>query len=272
MSLNSDKLCESVPAEVNEGENAMRKAAAGGLAIVVLTLLAWTGTEPWKSKPYQQWNDEDIQKVFTDSPWARKVIVEGTWKPVVGVNGGDSNVAQAGNGSGGGSKGAGGGVNALPAEADRNAGTVGPSVAFAVYWMSSQTMRAALARRSVLHAGNDEAKAEQYVEAPVDEYQIGVQGLDLAPFYHNDEKFFEANSALELKKTKQKVSPSHVVYNRDAKNAITSAVFFFPKKVNGQDLISPGDKSVEFSCKMGKSTLHAIFELKSMVNQKGVDL
>jgi hypothetical protein len=145
-------------------------------------------------------------------------------------------------------------------------------VPFNVYWMSSETMRAALGRRAVLHAGKDEAAAEKYVETPVDEYQIVVQGLDMAPFYHNEERFFEANSTLEVKRIKQKFSPGHVAYNRDDKGAITSAVFFFAKKANGQDTISPSEKSVEFTCKLGKSTLHAVFEPSKMVNQKGADL
>lgn len=240
------------------------------MALAVLT--AWAGSDPWKSKPYKQWNDEDIQRVFTDSPWSRKVTVEGTWKPVAPTEASGGTITAAGNGGGGGSKGMGGTATVLPAEHDSNAGTVGPSVPFNVFWMSSETMRAALARRSVLHAGKDEASAEKYVESPVEEYQIAVEGTDMAPFYHNEEKFFEANSALEVKKTKQKISPSHVVYNRNEKSVITSVIFFFPKKVNGQDFISPSDKSVEFTCKLGKSTLHATFEPKNMVNQKGVDL
>jgi hypothetical protein len=256
--------------EKREGQLAMRKSAMNLLAILVITTLAWAGTDPWKSKPYQQWNDEDIQKIFTDSPWTRKVTVEGTWKPVTGV--GASDGAINGGGSGG-SKGVGGGSTSLPAEADRDAGTVGPSVPFNVYWMSSQTMRAALARRGVLHAGRDEAAAEKYAEAQVEEYQIAVQGTDMAPFVHNDEKFFQANSLLEIKKSKLKIPPSHVEYTHDENNGrVTSAIFFFPKKTSGQDSIGSSDKSVEFTCKLGKSTLHAAFDPTKMVNQKGPDL
>ena len=247
----------------------MRKATISGVAILLIAVIAWAGGDPWKTKPYQQWNDEDIQKVFTTSPWAVKVTVEGTWKPVQGVNSANGSLNAGGSG---GAKGMGGSSTVLPAEADVNAGTKGPSVPFAVYWMSSETMRAALARRGVLHAGKNEADAEKYVEAPMDDYQLAVQGPDMAPFYHNEEKFFETHAALEVKKTKQTATPSKVVYNRDDKGAITSAIFFFPKKVNGQDFINPSDKSVEFTCKLGNSTLHAVFEPSKMVNQKGEDL
>lgn len=248
----------------------MRKSLITVFASLIVAAVMFASTEPWKSKPYQQWNDEDIQKIFTDSPWSRKVTVEGTWRPVVGVGASDGALNAGGSG---GSKGVGGGSTSLPGEADRDAGTVGPSVPFNVYWMSSQTMRAALARRGVLHAGRDESAAEKYVEAPVDEYQIAVQGSDMAPFVHNDEKFFQANAWLENKKSKQKISPSHVEYTHDENNGrITSAIFFFPKKTNDQDSIGPSDKNVEFTCKMGKSTLHAAFDPTKMVNQKGSDL
>ena len=59
----------------------MRKATTCGIAVLLVALICQLG-RPWKTKPYQQWNDEDIQKVFTTSPWAQKVTVEGTWKPV----------------------------------------------------------------------------------------------------------------------------------------------------------------------------------------------
>jgi len=250
----------------------MRKGIVAGLTVLVIAVIAWAGNDPWRSKPFTEWTDQDIQKVFTDSPWARKVTIEGTWKPVMGVDAAGGEISAAGNGGGGGSKGIGGGSTVLPAEADLASGTRGPNVQFDVYWMSSETMRAALARRAMLHSGKTQEEVQKYVDTPADTYQIVVQGADLAPFYHDDEKFFAANSSLEIKKTKQKIQPTHVIYNRDPQNKITSAVFEFPKKANGQDTIPPTEKNVEFSVKLGKSTLYAEFDPSKMVNQKGPDL
>jgi hypothetical protein len=239
------------------------------MAILAVATVAWAGGDVWKTKPYTQWTDEDIQKVFTSSPWARTVTVEGTWKHVVGVNSANGSLNAGGSG---GTKGMGGGSGVLPAEADLASGTKGPDVPFNVYWMSSETMRAALARRGVLHGGKDPAEAAKYVEAPMEEYQVMVQGGDMSPFYHEDEKFYQENAMLTVSKTKQKVMPSHVTYGKDANGNISSALFFFPKKVNGQDWLSTSDKSLEFTCKLGKSTLHAEFEPSKMQNQKGPDL
>jgi len=252
-----------------------RKLIVGAGAIMILAALVWAGAEPWKTKPFQQWNDEDIQRVFTASPWARLVKVEATWKPLSAdeVPGGTLPGQVAGNGGGGGSKGMGGTSTVLPAE-HSDATTHSPDASYNVFWMSSETIRAALARRGILHSGKDEADAEKYVEAPIEEYQIAVQGIDMAPFFRSDERFFKENSFLQMKKTKLKISPSHVAYNRGSDGkTVTSVIFFFPKKNSEQqDVIAPDEKSVEFTCKMGKSTLHAVFEPKNMVNQKGVDL
>lgn len=245
----------------------MRKMMLCGAAVLIVALVAFAGGDPWKTKPYTEWTDEDIQKVFTGSPWAKTVAIEGTWKPVSATE-----AATGAQTSGGGGKGMGGTATVLPAEADPSAGTRGPNVSFNVYWMSSETIRAGLARRGVLHGGKDPAEAQKFVEAPQDEYQVAVQGPDMAPFYHQPETFYQANASLEIKKTKQKIQPSHVTYGRDAAGKINSAIFYFPKKANGQDTISAEDKNVEFSCKLGASTLHADFEPSKMVNAKGSDL
>jgi hypothetical protein len=248
----------------------MKKKILGfAVLVAVLSVAAWAGEDVWRSKPYTQWTDDDITKVFNTSPWAKSVTVEGTWKHVVGVNGASGSLNAGGSG---GAKGMGGGSGVLPAEADLASGTKGPDEPFNVYWISSETIRAALARKGILHGGKDPAEAQKYVEAPQDEYQVMVQGADMAPFYHQDEKFFTANAALEVKKTKQKVMPSHVVYGKDASGNIQAATFFFPKTVNGQNWLSTSDKNVEFTCLLGKSTLHAVFEPTKMINGKGPDL
>jgi hypothetical protein len=142
-----------------------------------------------------------------------------------------------------------------------------------VYWASSRTLREALARRAVLHSGNDPASADQYVNAPKDEYEVLVQGIDMAPFQRKDEKEYAGLAWLQVKPSKDKITPSHVTYTRDDKNAVTAAVFYFPKKkADGAPTIPEGTKGADFFCKVGASTMHAVFDLQKMQDQKGVDL
>src|SRR5438105_3251428 len=99
-----------------------------------------------------------------------------------------------------------------------------------VYWASSRVMRAASARRAILHGGKTDVDVDKYASQPQEEYQIVMQSEDMTPFVRHDEKFFQANSFLEPKKSKQKIAPSHVVYERGEKSQVSAAVFFFPKK------------------------------------------
>src|SRR5437016_10370911 len=54
------------------------------LTLLVFSSLAWAADVPWKGKPYDQWDDKDVQKVFTDSPWARTATLTRTWVPLTG--------------------------------------------------------------------------------------------------------------------------------------------------------------------------------------------
>lgn len=175
----------------------------------------------------------------------------------------------SGGGGGGGSAPSGGG-----GYGGDDSGASIPQAQFSVYWMSSRTMRAALGRRQVLHAGRDAAEVEAFVSKPLDEYEIVVQGRDMSPFVNNDEKFFQANALLEVKKSKDKIAPSRVTLERGADGkTVTGAFFYFPKKsASGENEIAPDEKGVTFSVKLGKSTLKTDFDPRKMDDQKGSDL
>src|SRR5712692_10260272 len=48
------------------------------IAVFLLAASVWAG-DPWKDKAYKQWDEKDIRKVMTESPWVRAVRVENTW-------------------------------------------------------------------------------------------------------------------------------------------------------------------------------------------------
>ena len=61
----------------------MRKRMMGGLAVLMVALLAWAGNDPWKSKPFQQWDQKDITQILQESPWAKSGLqAAGSWRPV----------------------------------------------------------------------------------------------------------------------------------------------------------------------------------------------
>ncbi len=231
------------------------------VAMAALAAAVYGGNDPWKAKNWQQWDDKDIAKVINLSPWTVKTMVEATWKP---LNAMDEHEAGEQTSEG---------VGVMPAEADDNAKTRGANAMFEVYWSSSRTMREAVARRAVLHNGRDLKDAQEFVDAALDEYQVTVQGTDLAPFQRKSEREYASLAWLQPKKTKEKILASHVNYTRDDKGNVTGVVFFFPKKIaSGAPTLGAEDKSVDFACKVGASTIHAYFNLTKMDDAKGLDL
>jgi hypothetical protein len=238
--------------------NALRKSITPVSAFLLIASLACASDAPWKGKPYDQWDEKDLQRVFTDSPWARATTITRTWVPLKAGDMPDETIAGRGRG--------------LPGTVERSAETsVGGELNFHVYWASSRIMRAASARKAVLHGPKKDLDVNKYAAEPQEEYQILVQSEDMAPFVRHDEKFFEANAFLELRKSKQKLPPSHVRYERDEKGQlVTSAIFFFPKKTpSGDPTIGSDEKNVEFTCKIEGSTLRVNFEPQKMADQSG---
>lgn len=249
------------------------RVAAGVAAILICTALAWAASEPWKTKPYQQWDDKDIQQILTDSPWVRTASVEAGWKSAASSPNPPPSELNSESGVGGpttssnpGSR-MGGDPGPMPQQAQSMA-------QFMVFWMSSKTMRAALAQREVLHSGKTAAEAQQYVEAPQAEFQIVVQGQDMTPFLRFNEKYYQTNSYLHAKKSNEKVFPTRVEYQRTSDgNSIDAVIFSFAKQLpSGQPLILPQEKSIEFSCKVEGSDMKVRFEPQKMTNQSGEDL
>ena len=246
------------------------KAAATFLfTILVFAALALASDPPWKGKPYDQWTDKDLEKIFTDSPWSRIGTVTRTWAPVTS-SGGSTSGAQTNTAT---LPGRPGGPGGATGSSGSGAGGPGDELRFNVYWASSRVMRAASARKSALHGGKQDVDAAKYASEPQEEYQIVVQSEDMAPFVRHDEKFYQDNSFLDVKKTKQKISPSHVRYERDDKGVAAAAVFFFPKKTAaGEPTISSDEKNVEFNCKIEGSRLRVNFDPQKMVDSQGPSL
>jgi hypothetical protein len=255
------------------------KSVPAGLLTVLLVSTAASvavqaGHEPWQERPYDQWTAKDIQKIFTDSPWARTSTVEAVWArgalapDATEAPGGTPFGTAAPQGSQGQNKPMGASGGYTP-----GAGSVTPQAEFLVYWMSSRTMRGAVARQAMLRGTQNAAEAAKYVAAAQADYQIVIQGADMIPFQKGDEKAFASLAWLRPKQSKQKIAPSKVELVKDARGKVNAAIFHFPKKdASGEPVIGAGTKSVEFECKVGDSAIQAKFEPPKMVDPKGQDL
>jgi hypothetical protein len=241
------------------------------LALLLEVTLVWAGDKPWKTKPYQQWDEKEIQSILTDSPWVRVTPIQRTWLPVSEkevapdpqISGGVRQMS-----AGGGQAGQTGGGATTPVRAGEGSWR---ELNVFIYWQSSRVMRAATAREAVLHG--EKVEVEKYAGAPQSEYQIILRMEDMTPFAQHNEEFFQSSALLQMKKGKSKISPSHVVYERNPKGMIQDAVFFFPKtSPSGLPAISGDETDVQFSCKIADSTVRADFKPREMVDQSGPDL
>ncbi|HKV81184.1 MAG TPA: hypothetical protein VJP02_23755 [Candidatus Sulfotelmatobacter sp.] len=231
------------------------------LGLLLGTTLLWAGDKAWKAKPYQQWNEKEIEAILTDSPWVRVTPIQRSWLPGTETD----NAPQER-----GSVGAKGQTSTAgpPSTAPVGAGEDTRDMNVQVYWQSSRVMRAATARQAVLHGEN--LDVDKYVSQPQDEYQIIVRMQDMTPFRQHDEKFFQGNAFLQMKKGKDKIPPTHVVYEKNSTGSVQDAIFFFPKtNPSSAPTISADETEVQFSCKIADTTVRVGFKLRDMVDQSG---
>ncbi len=235
------------------------------LALLVGLLLSctllWAGEKAWTAKTYQQWNEKEIAAILTDSPWVRVTPIQRSWLPVE-----EKDVP--------GTPAMNGGVRQMP---NASTATTTPERAgegtwrelnVQIYWQSSRVMRAATARQAVLHGQS--VDVDKYANEPQPEYQIILRMEDMAPFQQHDEKFFQDNAFLQMKKGKDKISPTHVVYDKNSKGMVADAIFFFPKtNSSGAPTISSEETEVQFSCKIADTTVRVGFRPREMVDQSG---
>src|SRR5579864_9266740 len=156
------------------------------LGILLGATLLWAGDKPWKAKPYQQWNEKEVESILTDSPWVRMTPIQRSW-----LAGPEKDIAPQDR-SGGAIKGQ--TPAASPATAPVGNGDDTQQMNVQVYWQSSRVMRAATARQAVLHG--ESVDVDKYASQPQDEYQIIVRMQDMTPFRQHDEKFFQSNAFL----------------------------------------------------------------------------
>ena len=233
------------------------------LALLLGATLLWAGDKPWKAKPYQQWNEKELEAILTDSPWVRVTPIQRSWRPGPERDAAPLERASQSSGVRGQTPAA-----SPAAAAPAGGGEDTQEMNVLIFWQSSRVMRAATARQAVLHGEN--VDVDKYASEPQGEYQIVLRMQDMAPFRQHDEKFFQDNAFLQMKKGKDKISPTHVVYEKDSAGLVKAAVFFFPKTTSsGAATVSADETEVQFSCKIADSMVRVGFKPRDMVDQSG---
>jgi len=234
--------------------------------VLLAATLLWAGDQPWKGKPYQTWDAKDIQQIMTHSPWVVATSVRRSWRPSR-----TSTVVQPVQPE------ISGGVRTRPRVMGNVAGNTGGTGAeqqmnVYLYWYSSRVIRAASAREAVLRGMMDPPAAQKFTDAPQAQYQIVLKMDDMTPFLDKGASFYQQNAFLQMRRSKLKLQPSKVVYERMGTTS-EDVVFFFPKTTaSGAPTIASDETDVVFSLKFANQTVRVNFKPKKMVDQFGPDL
>lgn len=251
---------------------------------ILIAGLAFGASQPWMTKPYQQWDENDVREVLSRSPWVKQSNVTASWGqnafgvpeqiPPTAQNPQTPPQPQSSNPKMG-------GYSQGTAPQQPNVGQQqqqeppeGRNVAYVVRWNSAQTVRDALARQAILSGRASQSQVEQYVDQQPATYQVFVGGTDMTPFAKESNDTLKSEAYLEVKPSKQKVAPAtvEIVKSQDGKT-IQGVLFSFAKQApNGQPLIASSDKQAHFDCKLKLAHLDANFDLHKMVGKNGQEL
>jgi hypothetical protein len=226
----------------------MRTTLAGAVA-VLLASAALTAADFWEEKDFTTWSPQQIDKMLTDSPWAKKAtIVVGSLR-----EGGDLGGFQ----SGGAGVGGGGGA-ARDSDAGGSEFQGVRRITVTVAWISALPVRQAIAR---LRAGVDAPVLPDDKRLPEDEafYVVAVAGMPTRVAQAATLNEVLAKTALKSKR-KEPINPADIRIVPESKQTVR-VEFVFPKST----AIDLEDKEVEFVTKMGDADIARKFTLADMI-------
>jgi hypothetical protein len=238
----------------------MRRCCAVAVALL-LAMDLWAG-DPWKQKSYKVWNENDVRKILNESPWAKRIELEGGQTKHAGLEAPEDGAISEG--AAGEESGEGGGR-----DEDNERGRI----TFVVRWVSSRTMRQAWVRGEVLQKRISESDTDKFLPPPSEDSQLLIVGRDMSLFERLDETTLRAKSFLLLTKSKQRISPSTVqIVRLPNGKGIKGILFHFPKKLLVNQSPLSIDNDLKFISQAGTSEIKASFDLQKMVDNEGIDL
>ncbi len=247
------------------------------LLLFPAALTLWAA-EVWAAKPYTDWNEKDLQKIMTDSPWAKKVSV--TLPTPAGFGGGPTPPSTGGGGGGGkgGGGGRGGGPQGTAASGGGDPGIAGdssaggggggvPETQLFIRWRTALVVNEALAKSKYGAEAGTSPDAKKMLEPEPKYYVIWVSGLpaSLRPRDAEGKQAMMKDSVLNPK-DKNAIPAEDVQFAGQGRS--TDFFYLFPKSAS----LTADDKEVEFVTKLGKTAIKAKFKLKDMEINGKLDL
>ena len=250
----------------------MVKAILALLAFGAATLLA---ADFWQKSKFQDWSDKEVNKMLTDSPWAKAVSMR-----LPGGSGGGGGGGRGGRGGrggggmsdasmgdmGGGSGGRGGGAGMA-----RGGSTMGdtgrdsaPTVTVTFRWHTALPMRQAVARSRFGKEAATSPEAAKMLTRQETQYIVGITGIP-GMFLRGAGQDLKSLASL---KPKGKAAIAAEQVQTDQQGRAVSVYLIFPRKPE----ITLADEEVEVDLKLPASELKRKFRLKDMVYDGKLEL
>ncbi len=236
-------------------------------ALALATSIVWAGGF-WDKKPYTEWGRQEIVKILTNSPWAKRYMIElGGSEPAMpdlsgggpGGYGGASPQTPGADPTGGG-----GGVGrGAPGGLGGGGYEPGPrrQLTLIVRWHSALPVKQALVKNRLDEgAGTPEADLQGFLAPETEHYIVSVSGMpvSLASEAQADPEQFK-QQALLTPKGKPPIQAQDVQVLSDGEWG--EIRLNFPRR----EAIALDDKQVEVSLKLGRYKVKRTFKLKDML-------
>jgi hypothetical protein len=205
-------------------------------------------------KPYMEWSDKDAAKMMTNSPWAKSASVS---MGGPGEGGGAPPPEPGGGGFGGHGGPQGGGGSEFGPGAP---GSAAPSFDVVARWQSAVPIRQAFVRLKFGAEADKSADAKKVLEEQERPYEIVLSG-PMGKFLGGKPDAAKALSEVSFLSSRRtgEIKASQIEVGKPGKTM--DVLLAFPRSMP----FTVEDKEVEFTTKLGTSTLKYKFKLKDMV-------
>jgi hypothetical protein len=231
--------------------------------LFLFTLCMWAA-EFWTTKPFTDWNEKEVAKILSESPWTAKITISGFGGP-----GAPPSVGGGGGGGRGGGRGGGGpkgdSTTADPGIAGGGGDTgasSGPSgVSVTLLWQTAAPIKQALIKRQYGTEAGTSPEAQAKLDRVEQVYvltMIGMPGFTLAAA-QGDRKAALLDATMLTVSGKPPVKAVDVQVSGGRGTGNMS--FLFPRTTS----FTADDKEMQFFTKFDKTGVKAKFKLKDMV-------
>jgi len=202
------------------------------------------------TRPSTEWSDKDLQKMITNSPWAKAFSVGGG-AGAGGDPGAPGPLSERGGGRGGGGGGGGG------APGGGAPGSGGPAASIVARWQTALPVKQAFVRLKYGAEAATSPDAKKILEREETTYAIVLSG-SFGPLMRTGSPETVKKGIVDASSLSAKGKD---VMPTDVQIGAKDMLFTFPRTT----VFTVDDKEVEFSTKLGEIALKYRFKLKDMV-------